>query len=78
MRPIRLPNRWKTVPLPTPAAAATCSIEMSRGRRVASSASVAAKIARRLRAASARSGRAWLMFPSLDNWTGGPVRSDAS
>jgi len=30
--PVRLPNRWNTVPLPTPAAAATCSIEMSCGR----------------------------------------------
>jgi hypothetical protein len=59
--PIRLPNRWKTVPLPTPAASATCSIEMSRGRCVASRSSVAARIARRLRTASARSGRAWLI-----------------
>jgi hypothetical protein len=87
--PIRLPNRWNTVPLPTPASAATCSIEVSRGRRVASSFSVAARIARRFLIASARSLRLgadsagsrwpWLLeAPPADKLTGGPALSGLS
>ena len=56
IRPSRLPKRRNNVPLPTPAADATVSIVTQSTPRVRTSSSAAARIASRLRAASARSG----------------------
>ena len=54
----RSPKRRKSVPLPTPASAATASIVTFAGPQRANSSSAAASTLRRFSAASARSGRA--------------------
>ena len=53
----RSPKRRKSVPLPTPASAATASIVTHAGPQRANSRSAAASTLRRFSAASARSGR---------------------
>ncbi len=56
IRPSRLSKRRNTVPLPTPARAATASMVTALTPLRAISSSAAARSASRLRAASARSG----------------------
>jgi hypothetical protein len=74
-----VPEPAEQVPLPTPAAAATESIDTAEMPRSAKSRSAAWRIAERLRAASARSRRGWptTATPVLTNRTVVRYGSDA-